>query len=98
MKIKLAIAFFAVLFGVSTSVVPVLACSNLGPGKHLGIVRMVDATQGTLTLIDAETRKAIHFLIAEDLLKKVQRNDRVIITFKSEKDQLIVEDIAIQPV
>ncbi len=98
MKIKMVITIFAVLFGISTSIVPVLACSNLGPGKHLGIVRIVDATQGTLTIIDAETRKAIRFVISEDLLKRVQPNDKVVITFKSEKDQFIIQDIAIQPV
>ncbi|MBN4054790.1 hypothetical protein JYT87_03685 [Nitrospira defluvii] len=96
MKIKLVIALIVFVFGISTGVLSVSACSSLGAGKHLGVVHMIDAKKGELTLIDAETRKPILFSIAKDQLEKIMPNDRVMITFKSEEGRLFVKKVVVQ--
>ncbi|MFQ5596813.1 MAG: hypothetical protein ACE5GK_02065 [Nitrospiria bacterium] len=97
-NIKVAAAFFAVFLGVSTSVTTVFACSSLGPGKHLGLVWMIDPIQKSITLIDAETRNPVSFFIGEDFIKTVKMNDTVVITFEKEEGRLIVKNLVVQPV
>ncbi|MFQ5779574.1 MAG: hypothetical protein ACE5HN_02155 [Nitrospiria bacterium] len=71
------------------------ACSNLGPGKHMGVIRSIDPIGGVLVLIDAETRKPIRFLTSDDLLKTVKVNDTVVVVFKNEKGRLVARDIVV---
>ena len=71
------------------------ACSNLGPDKHMGIVTLVDPLKGTLSLMDAETQKTIAFVTGEELLKKVHVNDRIVVTFETDKDQHVAKEIVV---
>lgn len=99
-KIKhyVAVALAVVFIGISVGVSPALACSSLPSGKHLGLVMKVDPEMGAFTLIDAETRKPIRFLASTELLKMIQRDDTIIMTYEKENGRLIAKDIVIQSV
>jgi len=72
-----------------------LACGNLGPNTHAGIVEHIDAKAGTLTLVDAETGKEITFLVPADLLASLKPNSRVMINFKVDGRTLVAQKIQI---
>lgn len=79
----------ATIMGLVFTPIPASACSNLGPEKHMGVVRLVNPIKGTLSLIDAETRRTIEFVVGKNLIHKVGVNDTVVVTFE-QKDQLLV--------
>lgn len=70
-----------------------LPCSSMGPNTHAGRVAALDAAGGTLALIDAESGKSILFNAPPALLASLRLNDRVVIRFKTEKKQLVAEEI-----
>ncbi len=94
-QMKCVVWIIAVLFGASSGSALSLACSNLGAGKHMGVVRMIDPIKGALSIIDAETRRPITFVTGENSLKSVHVNDTVVITFERDKDQLIAKEIVV---
>lgn len=96
MTIKRGVSFLAVLAVLALGPAWASACSNLGPEKHMGIVLQLDPIKGTMALMDAETQTTLHFVMAEDLLKKINVNDRIVITFHKKKDQLVAKDIVVQ--
>ncbi|MEC4679037.1 MAG: hypothetical protein VST69_09835 [Nitrospirota bacterium] len=94
-NIKKGISFLAILGLFVLAPVLASACSNLGPQKHMGVVLSVDPIKGTMALMDAETQETLHFVINESLLKKIHINDRIIIRFQEEQDQLIAKDLEV---
>lgn len=68
-------------------------CSNMGPNTHAGKIVALDAKEGTLTLIDAESGKPILFSAAPKLLASLRPSDRVVVRFTTEKERLIAEEI-----
>ena len=98
-RLGLLAGFFIVLFGVSIGSNLVSACSNLGPGKHMGVVKMIDSVKGAFTLVDAETRRPVRFMIGEDLLKTVKINDTIVVTYhQTEKGQFVAKEIVVHAV
>jgi len=98
-RLSMVFGFFVVLLGLSAGEAKVSACSNLGPGKHMGIVQIIDPIQGTFTIVDAETRRPVLFETAEALLKKVKIDDTIVVTYlKTEKNQFIAKDIVVHRV
>ncbi|MFQ5543693.1 MAG: hypothetical protein ACE5FY_05010 [Nitrospiria bacterium] len=89
------VTVFFVLFGVIGFT---MACSNLGNGKHMGIVKIIDPIKGILTIVDAETRQAIPFITKDNLLKTVHVNDTVVITFEKNEGHLISKSIVVHAV
>ncbi|HEY5599424.1 MAG TPA: hypothetical protein VIK48_01925 [Candidatus Manganitrophaceae bacterium] len=81
----------ALLLGVSAFFGSAGACSSMGSDKHMGVVKEIDARQGVLTIIDAETGKPIRFTAAERLLKGIKINDKAVVTFKTEGDRLVAK-------
>ena len=58
-----------------------LACESAGPNAHLGTVTAIDVQKNTLSLTDAESGMKLTFVASPDLLKTVQVNDQVKVTF-----------------
>jgi hypothetical protein len=94
MAVILAVTFLGSSLGVSST----LACSSLAPGKHLGLVMMVDPVKGNFTLIDAETREAIRFVASAELLRLIQKDDTIIMSYEKENGRLVAKEIVVQPV
>jgi len=92
---KATIWTFVFVFGLSAAVPGLWACSGLGPGKHMGVVRTSDSIKGVLVIIDAESQRPIRFLTSGELLRKVHTDDTVIVTFTSQEDQLIADEIVV---
>jgi hypothetical protein len=86
---------FVFVFGLLAAAPIAWACSNMGPGKHVGVVKTSDSVKGVLVIIDAESQKPIRFLTASELLRKVQADDTVIVTFTTREDQLIAKEIVV---
>jgi hypothetical protein len=74
----------------------VWACSNMGPDKHMGMVKAIDLKEGVLTLIDAETGKPLEFATQASLLKGVKVNDKAVVTFKSEGERLVAKELLVR--
>lgn len=72
------------------------ACSNMGPDKHVGMVKAIDLKGETLTLIDAETGKPLQFATPASLLKGVKVQDRAVVTFRSEGERLIAKELVVR--
>ena len=98
MKKGVAIGLFVVLVSVGAGISLVSACANLGPGKHMGVVKMIDPIKGVFTLVDAETRRSIRFRINDDLLKKVKISNTIVVTYQAGKDGLVAKEIVVHPV
>ncbi len=94
-KLIFSIAVVLVVFFVAS--LPAMACSNLGPDKHMGVVQNIDVAKGELTVIDAESQKPIVFLIGQETLKGLKAKDVVMITFQSDQGQLRVKHLQIRP-
>lgn len=94
LAIALTVMFIGSTLGVSSS----WACSSLAEGKHLGLVMMVDPVMGTFTLIDAETREAIRFAASDELLKMIQMDDTIIMSYEKEDGRLVAKSVVVQPV
>lgn len=94
-KRSAAALILAVALALSTGGV-VWACSNMGPDKHVGMVKAIDTKEGTLTLIDAETGKPLQFATSASLLKGVKVNDKAVVTFKSEGAHLITKELVVR--
>ncbi len=92
---RYAALILAMALTVSTGAVA-WACSNMGPDKHVGMVKAIDTKEGTLTLIDAETGKPLQFATSASLLKGVKVNDKAVVTFKSEGEHLVTKDLLIR--
>lgn len=90
MKFRLGLLIGALLLALPALS---LACSNLGPNTHAGIVKGIDLEEKTLTLIDAESGKPITFTASPSFLSPLEINNRVIVTFRSEERGLVVEEI-----
>lgn len=84
-------AFFALTAGTA-----VWACSSMGPDKHIGMVKAIDAKEGTLTLIDAETGKPLQFATSASVLKGVKVNDKAVVTFKTDGERLVAKDLVVR--
>ncbi len=97
-KLYLAVVLAVIFIGIAAKVSSTLACSSLPSGKHLGLVMKVDPEMGTFTLIDAETRKPIRFSASTELLKMIQRDDTIIMSYENENGHLIAKEIVIQAV
>lgn len=94
-KIRAMVWVFVFVFGFLAAAPFTWACSNMGPGKHMGVVRSSDPVNGVLVIIDAESRRPIRFLSSGELLRKVHADDTVIVTFTTQKDRLIAKEIVV---
>lgn len=94
-KVRAMIWTFVFVFGLLAAAPSVWACSNMGPGKHMGVVRTSDPVKGVLVIIDAESQRPIQFATSGELLRKVQTDDTVIVTFTTQEDQLIAKKIVV---
>jgi hypothetical protein len=94
-KKQSAVLMLAMLFTLLTGA-GVWACSNMGPDKHVGLVKAIDMKEGVLTLIDAETGKPLQFATAASLLKEVKVNDKAVVTFKSEGERLVAKELLVR--
>ena len=92
---SLTVLILALFLALSTGV-GVWACSNMGPNKHVGMVKAIDLKEGVLTLIDAETGKPLQFATSASLLKEVKVNDKAVVTFKSEGERLVAKELLIR--
>lgn len=72
------------------------ACSSMGPDKHMGVVQAVGTPEGAFVIVDAETGKPIEFIASAKLLEGVKVNDKAVVTFKMEGDQLLAKEIAVK--
>jgi hypothetical protein len=89
-------ALILALFLTLSAGTAVWACSNMGPDKHVGMVKAIDTKEGTLTLIDAETGKPLQFATSASVLKGVKVNDKALVTFKSEGERLVAKELVIR--
>ncbi len=48
------------------------ACKAFGPDTHVGMLKSVDTTAGTFTIIDLETRGPIEFEAGEAILTRLK--------------------------
>ncbi len=94
-RIQRAVSILAVFFVLSTGAA-VWACSNMGPDKHVGMVKAIDLKEGVLTLIDAETGKPLQFATSASLLKGVKVQDKAVVTFKSEGERLVAKELVVR--
>lgn len=94
-KMRSMIWTFVFVFGFLATAPVTWACSNLGPGKHVGVVRLTDPANGVLVIIDAESRRPIRFLTSGELLRKVHADDTVIVTFTTQENQFIANEIVV---
>ncbi len=66
-----------------------LACSALGPNKHVGTVIGLDAAAQTITVLDAQTRQPVTFLANEVLLNEARHaKGQIIVDYETEGAQL----------
>ena len=84
------------MFFVLSTGAAVWACSNMGPDKHVGMVKAIDLKEGVLTLIDAETGKPLQFATSASLLKGVKVQDKAVVTFKSEGERLVAKELVVR--
>ncbi len=94
-RIKYMMLVVAAMMGLVFTPIIATACSNLGPEKHMGVVRLINPIKGTLSLIDAETQKSIEFVAKKDLINKVSVNDTVVVTFEQKEQLLLAKAIVI---
>ncbi|MDH5525706.1 MAG: hypothetical protein OEY97_00175 [Nitrospirota bacterium] len=85
------VAAIAVGLAVST---PALACGPDEMMTHMGVVAAVDASAGTLTLVDAQTGRHLVFQITAEQAKSVHPNARVSIQYAELDGKLIAETIS----
>ncbi|HET6371660.1 MAG TPA: hypothetical protein VFG95_10710 [Nitrospiria bacterium] len=90
MKLKLSVLILAIV--LSTPILS-LACSSLGPNIHAGVIRGVDSKEGTITLIDSETGKALTFSASEAQISPLRPNERVVIKFSVEGEKMVAKEI-----
>ena len=66
-----------------------LACSALGPNKHVGTVIGLDAGAQTITVLDAQTRQPVTFLADENLLNEAKNaKGQIIVDYETEGTRL----------
>ena len=66
-----------------------LACSALGPNKHVGTVIGLDTAAQTITVLDAQSNQPITFLANEKILSEVKNaKGRIIVDYEAEGAQL----------
>ena len=66
-----------------------LACSALGPNKHVGTVIGLDIVAQTITVLDAQSNQPITFLANEKILSEVRNaKGRIIVDYEAEGAQL----------
>ena len=66
-----------------------LACSALGPNKHVGTVIGLDGNAQTITVLDAQTRQPVTFLANEKLLSKAKNaKGQIVVDYEAEGTQL----------
>ncbi len=87
MKSTTAVAgLFAAIF---LAPAPSLACSVLGPNKHVGTVIGVDGAAQTITVLDGQTNQPITFLANEKILSEVKNaKGQIIVDYAAEGTQL----------
>jgi len=73
--------------------VPVLACGPEENKTHVGTVSGVDASAGTMTLLDAQTGKLLTFQVRGNLPNGLAQNSRVVIRYVLEDGALVAEQI-----
>lgn len=70
-----------------------LACSNLGPDKHVGVVQAVDRKSGTFTIVDAETQMAMAFQAKPKTLTGLKVGDRLVVRFTVNGKRMSAEEV-----
>ncbi len=95
LKMRSMVWTFVFVFGLLAAAPIAWACLNMGPGKHVGVVTKSDQVNGLLVIIDAESQKPIRFLSSGELLRKVNTDDTVIVTFTTHKDQLVAKEVVV---
>ncbi|MDX1593486.1 MAG: hypothetical protein R3298_04505 [Gammaproteobacteria bacterium] len=91
-KSILAAALTAAAFAVPSAA---LACSAAGPGTHIGSLTGADPANGTISIIDAESRQPITFSARPDLVDAlVGKQGTVRIEYQGEGDELTATDVA----
>ncbi len=67
------------------------ACSAMGPNTHIGQVMSLDRDAKTLTILDAETRQPITFVLNDQLLlRAASAQGQVIVHYSGEEDGRLV--------
>lgn len=89
-KLILAVLILAIFLG---SAVTTWACESAGPNKHIGSITAIDTQAKTFTLRDAETEQLITFEATEKILKSLEVEDRVMVSYKEENGRLIAVDV-----
>ena len=70
-----------------------LACKAAGPNKHVGNITAINDTGGEFTILDAETGKPMTFQATPKILKDLQVEARVMVSYKEEEDKLIAVEV-----
>ena len=71
-----------------------LACSVLGPNKHVGTVISLDSAAQTITVLDAQSNQPITFLANEKILREAKNaKGQIIVGYEAEGTQLRVVEI-----
>ncbi len=66
-----------------------LACSVLGPNKHVGTVIGVDGSAQTITILDGQSNQPITFLANEKILREVKNaKGRIVVDYEAEGTEL----------
>ena len=66
-----------------------LACSVLGPNKHVGMVIGLDSAAQTITVLDAQLNRPVTFLANEKILSEVKNaKGQIIVDYEAEGTQL----------
>ncbi|MBI3804960.1 MAG: hypothetical protein HY282_14490 [Nitrospirae bacterium] len=93
---KIAIVGLMIMGAVWVGLGDGWACSSMGPDKHVGVVKAINAPEGAITLIDAETGKPIQFTAPAALLKGVKVNDKAVVTFQMEGARLLAKEVVVR--
>jgi len=87
MKVTTAVAGLLTAFLITPA--SSLACSALGPNKHVGTVIGLDSTAQTITVLDAQLNQPVTFLANEKILSEVKNaRGQIIVDYEAEGTQL----------
>ncbi len=87
MKITTAVAGLLAAFLVAPA--SSLACTALGPNKHVGTVIGLDSAAQTITVLDVQLNRPITFLANEKILSEVKNaKGQIIVDYEAEGTQL----------
>jgi len=93
MKKQILITMMVAALSMSATM-PVFACNAAGPNKHVGQVTAVNASSGTFTILDAETRKPIVFTASADIIKDAAKaKGSVMVSYEQSNGKMVAKDI-----